>query len=417
MRLRKEIIGASLSITLMAAPALAVDPQIAALCNAYDKVSEEAAAGPLPDAVFSAIDQMPDTAPAKCPESLKTLKSDFLPNGFTNLCSLYARYHAALAAAKKKGLNPPERVAEILGPRFINLPDWNKAKANGKADPWTVYNPAPQTWKSWDEARRIADQAAARNLETGRVAPFTLDTIREIHTAGLKNLPHAGDYRTSHNSEIGMSFDRNSTMPYKQIKALQHIEYKSLKDPSKPLISWTPSTCQNDWSEDVKKSVFRPTGVNLESIPKLNDLNQTFAGSDGTPMQCGYITYAPTSEVPGQLENWMANINSTTETWGTDHPQGDPIMTAARAQRWFIAVHPFERGNGRTSRLIMDEILQSQGLPTPTFIDMNDDIGTPENEWAKKVGDGMLRTVEALENCTKKPSQLGCQVVSTEAPN
>jgi hypothetical protein len=417
MSLRKITIGASLGIALMAMPTFAADLRTTATCTPYDNVSEEAAAGPLPDAAFSVIDQMPETATTKCPESLQALKSDFLPDGFSDLCALYTRYHAALDAAKKRGLNPPERIAEILGPRFINFPDWNKAKAKGKADPWTIYNPAPQTWKSWDEARRIADQIAARNLETGKTAPFTLDTIREIHTAGLKNLPHAGDYRSSHNSEIGMSFDRGSTLPFKQVQALQHIEYMNLKDPSKPLISWTPSTCIEEWSEDIKRDVFRSDGVRLEAIPKLADQNSTFASPNGTSMQCGYITYAPTSEVPGQLENWMNQINSTTETWGTDNPQGDPILTAARAQRWFIAVHPFEKGNGRTSRLIMDEILQSQGLPTPIFTDMNDDIGTPEKEWAQKVGQGMLHTIEAIENCARRPSQPGCQVVSSDAPN
>lgn len=43
------------------------------------------------------------------------------------------------------------------------------------------------------------------------------------------------------------------------------------------------------------------------------------------------------------------------------------ILTAAQASQWLVSIHPFADGNGRTSRLVMDYILQRYGILPPNL--------------------------------------------------
>jgi Fic family protein len=89
----------------------------------------------------------------------------------------------------------------------------------------------------------------------------------------------------------------------------------------------------------------------------------------------------------------------------------------AKAQRWFISIHPFTDGNGRTSRFLMEWILNSIGLPPPIVEDMNNDIYETEAQWADEIGKGLLKTVEIAEACARQPQSQGCNVVPENPKN
>lgn len=79
----------------------------------------------------------------------------------------------------------------------------------------------------------------------------------------------------------------------------------------------------------------------------------------------------------------------------------DPVYLAATFQRKFISIHPFYNGNGRVSRLIMNKILNSYGLPPSIPKDYNQDIYLnksalvhDELEWAEFVLDGIGNAIE-----------------------
>jgi len=52
------------------------------------------------------------------------------------------------------------------------------------------------------------------------------------------------------------------------------------------------------------------------------------------------------------------------------------IATAAKAYQWLVSIHPFNDGNGRTSRLVMDYVLLRYGLPPPMLSDTSVAIWT-----------------------------------------
>lgn len=66
-----------------------------------------------------------------------------------------------------------------------------------------------------------------------------------------------------------------------------------------------------------------------------------------------YIPPAP-NEVPGLMAELVKELN---ECKGQMHP----VMLAAYAHRRLVDIHPFQDGNGRTARLLMNMILINQG--------------------------------------------------------
>ncbi|MFH1682501.1 MAG: Fic family protein [Candidatus Woesearchaeota archaeon] len=61
------------------------------------------------------------------------------------------------------------------------------------------------------------------------------------------------------------------------------------------------------------------------------------------------------SEIVDEMKNLMG--------WITNHSQLHPVILAAYVHHFFIAIHPFVDGNGRTGRLLLNFMLMKAGFP------------------------------------------------------
>ncbi|SHJ13734.1 Fic/DOC family protein [Rubritalea squalenifaciens DSM 18772] len=68
--------------------------------------------------------------------------------------------------------------------------------------------------------------------------------------------------------------------------------------------------------------------------------------------------FAPPAEVPEKIHELITWIREELE-----NPQFHPIEAAALAHHRFVLIHPFDDGNGRTARLLMNYILLRSGYP------------------------------------------------------
>lgn len=68
------------------------------------------------------------------------------------------------------------------------------------------------------------------------------------------------------------------------------------------------------------------------------------------------FTPPPAAEVPDLMDTWVAWVN-------TPHPDYHPVVAAAIAHHGFEAIHPFEDGNGRIGRLLLNLLLLRAGYP------------------------------------------------------
>ncbi len=91
---------------------------------------------------------------------------------------------------------------------------------------------------------------------------------------------------------------------------------------------------------------------------------------------------------PGSPEKHLTDLVAWYESNKT---KLSPIQLAAGFQRRFVAIHPFDNGNGRVSRLFMDRILAEFGLPPALLRDQNLDLYVSEAQWAQEVADGVAQ--------------------------
>jgi len=74
----------------------------------------------------------------------------------------------------------------------------------------------------------------------------------------------------------------------------------------------------------------------------------------------------PSAAVPAEMARFLAWIDDTGKTGRLPLP---PVTRAGLAHLWFESIHPFEDGNGRIGRAIVEKIL-AQGLSYPSLTAM-----------------------------------------------
>lgn len=343
-----------------------------------------------------------------CPANLEHAKTVISENGATvSLCAIFDRYEFLRQKLIEKGVNHPERIADILAPRFINGSDWKKAKTkSGRANPWTVYNPTITTWGNWEKGRVEIDALAEENFEAGLTPTFSRDEILHLHTtAMIWAKKDAGKLRDV--PVIGSSISKSTSQPAGQLQRMQEKEYMTPLD-GETLVTWTPKECV-DANYAKLPLADRPALVNIPA-----DLY--FTDDNGMEHQCGVYDYTSPKKVDKALTAWVSHANRDLSEFSSHPAASDLVKISSKLQRWFVSIHPFTDGNGRMSRYYLDYILQSYGLPTPVLEDHNRDLYVREDQWAQMITQGMLRHLEILEDCVSKVQTGQCKQVKFQAP-
>jgi|GEM_PF-2368426 len=323
-----------------------------------------------------------------------------------NLCALSDRYEKAREVIRGRGIPEPDRIADVIAPRFINLPDWERAKKFGKSNPWKIYRPVPKTWGQWEVGRETLDGLAHRNEKAGVVIPLRVSEITALHSEALAGLvPHPGEFRTY--TAIGVQYLVTDAISRAEIQKLYEPAFMTPMAPGQRLVDWIPTRC-------VDEAQFsRPNQPKPPGIPRT----QYFRDAKGVERQCGYYLYSTKPrDVPQALGVWADRSAEVIEKWTNDPLGNDLIDAVAKIERWFIAIHPFSDGNGRMSRYILDYYLESVGLPTPILANQNADLTLRESEWSEEIVRGMVRHVGVLEACARQPLRVGCETVEHTAP-
>ncbi len=121
---------------------------------------------------------------------------------------------------------------------------------------------------------------------------------------------------------------------------------------------------------------------------------------------------APDScQVPEEMEKFLAWINSDTQT--------DSILKAAVAHLWFVAIHPFDDGNGRLTRTITDLLLARSDNMQHRYYSLSAEIRNNRKEYydiLERTTCGKPEITEWLIwflNCTKQAMEKSLEKVKT----
>lgn len=134
----------------------------------------------------------------------------------------------------------------------------------------------------------------------------------------------------------------------------------------------------NDWkrADDMVRSwVKNREPLTSEKLCQLNSILNTknraaeYRFSAVTAGGSRLQSYVPENEITTEIDSFFIWLTDRLEA--CDSGKENPIIVAALANQRLVSIHPFNDGNGRTCRLVMDYILQRSGLPPSSPNDVN----------------------------------------------
>lgn len=333
-----------------------------------------------------------------CEPSVKKFRTKHLSG--TSICEIQARYKKASEELKLKGVQDPNSIGNVFARRFINEKSWNDYLTkfgDSEYSAWQIHQPAPLTWLNWAEAANLVSNAATRKLFLTGSTDQIMDWIQRLHKVEMTSLlpmERIGIFRTNVEEIIPLHFLDNAYSA-SDIAHLQRSTYVSALT-GKKIMNFTLRHCENRVQTSI--DYYFP------------------ADEQGNLKSCGDLTMAPPEEVLTEMKLWSQYVQNGIRQLSTHPEQIDLIEFAAIAQQWFVVVHPFVDGNGRTSRLMMDMIFNHFGLPAPLLADTSRDFFLSPQEWADEIGKGLSSAVTTIESCAKNLKQSGCKEVPSFAP-
>lgn len=268
----------------------------------------------------------------------------------------------------------------------------------GEADP-PVLLPTPELVKpqvlsqlrEWPERRDFSGQAARLNA-----ARFV----------GRGNRTD-GDYRLSFGEESYHAWERADALlqAIPKGKLADELSYELLQELNR--ICYVPADesalakaghlLRAVEGRSVTPGVLRD--YQSRSLPFQLDGNQTANiranGVGVSALHAGEVgEVALVYPAPETITLRLAQLIGETRT-ALRQPDVDHVKLGAEFVQRFVSLHPFQDGNGRTARLVMDRILAEGGIPPPILKDMGADVTLSREQYEAEVRAGVARTIQA----------------------
>lgn len=308
-----------------------------------------------------------------CDDALKNFPRD---------CQIQDRYREVREKLALKNVNITN-IAEYKAIRFIDRKSWENAKVK-KIKPHNIYNPAPYTWTEWETGiHRVfnyveyAPLAERVNFTNGFLSSINTALITpDIQNPNTRKKLQPGIIRRATDINIGFcTKDGVLTQRENDIAQRSILEF------------------QEKWEQRA--------GVKLTSLTQ--DPRATLTSNVGVQISysgsCDWFTYVSSPEVAQNVAWFQKFIKYNIDLYRLKKPVLSPIELAAFAQKWFVTIHPFVDGNGRTSRAVQDLILSYFDLPFAPGGDLQNDTLSEINAYLQLNYDKIEESVSKLEAC------------------
>jgi len=275
--------------------------------------------------------------------ALNSFSCDELIQRFEDDCKLQDRTNILRNNFRQAGID----YKKISGPkalRFVDRKSWEIFIASGGTDPSQIYEPAPETWNSWDMG---LEQASRSHIDLIK-DPLTLEFIQNLHRVSMSE----------------RAFYSPGAFYLKGARPGKIRTHWFIRPPE----FWFK--CEDKYSIKVKKLLLDYDLKDKNGRPMISSSISQCA--DGLSIK-GHVTYLSSHKVEEEIRRWLQHFN----IWIVDYLNGvtkiSPIKAAADFQRWYVSIHPFGDGNGRTSRYLQDLLLDFVGIAPPLSADLSDD--------------------------------------------
>ncbi|MFN3454594.1 MAG: Fic family protein [Pseudobdellovibrio sp.] len=317
---------------------------------------------------------------------------------FARDCKIQDQYEKLKNIFSKHGRNIVN-VNEYKSLRFIDRNSWEKNKNNRQLSPLYIYEPAPDTWNVWSKGIALTVE---KDLQKGRLERedlFNKDYFSYMNKVLLtdgdvsvkdpninkEKLP--GTFRDYMDYSSGFCDQSNSQYDVKAKSSQKSLQLM-----------------QKRW-----ESAYGSTFINLV---KKHDLEgfitpSLVANMNVAPYSCGanlsgtFVKYTPGEQVEQNM-NWLILFTKENmRLYKNKKAIMPPIELAALVQKWFVTVHPFADGNGRTSRAVQDVLLAHFGMPFAPGGDLQNDIFSDYDQYIEDTYTATQNMLNKLERCAQ----------------
>ena len=329
-----------------------------------------------------------------CDDVLK-IKADEAGRGssFHKECKIQDRFHKVRNGFSKLGIDI-NKISEYKALRFIERQTWEKEKV--KETPLeNIYEPAPETWQVWDSGMTSLTQ----NKNPGFMFSENLDKDYYIHlNKSLINdtIDNAPD---SYNVHVG--FYR---MPRQETTFCDPYDASVMKNVA--LVQQTNQEFALNWQRQNNIDFRRV--VELMGYPENAAQAQLGASMSAVVGSCKgqdnriLLSYVSSQLVMPQIQWLTAFIKYNLQQYRSGQPSLAPIELSAFVQRWFVTIHPFTDGNGRTSRALQDLVLLNFDMPFVPAGDLQNDATMVYSQYVESTYRAYDRSLDSLEQCLKE---------------
>lgn len=321
---------------------------------------------------------------------------------FPRDCAIQDRYVALKTAYANRQINIDE-IAEYRVIRFVDRYNWERAK-NARIKPQDIYQPAPATWTVWDSGMREVMRIAGgkgqllNNFVLNESSISYVNKVLLMNEAQNLNIKDKitdqtlkpGEYRKT--TSTGVGFNPGGK------------DYSAMISSSEDSMDRFQTRWEVAMHGDLSALLAGQGSINASEANLRSGMTENATRT--------FVSYAPSTAVPAAMSWIKGFIALNLEKYKSGSPVLSPMELATVVQKWFVSVHPFSDGNGRTSRAIQDIILANFEMPFVPGGDLQDDATSVYEDYMERTYARTESLLSALELClTANASAFQCQTV------
>ena len=270
------------------------------------------------------------------------------------------------------------------------------------------------TWNVWSEG---IDGLFPKVSEKGRIQSGAIKMNNDLYshmnlvllTNGKDNIKDAitdeakqpGEFRNEGDADVGFCSQDQT-----DLRAAAEISEQSLM---RAQLKW-----EKAFGTSFVKLIEKLKGPN-SGIAKIGATTRPrYPACPGRP---GFwVSYVRSDQVLDHMFWMNAFIKTTLDSYTNGKPLMAPVEMAAMVQKWFVTVHTFADGNGRTSRAIQDMLLENFDLPFVPGGDLQNDAMEEYDTYVQNNYSATENLLTALEKCASERRSgasisFGCKTV------
>ena len=326
-------------------------------------------------------------------------------NKLKSECDLSLRAMNVSLKLEERGA-PIEMVTQYQAMRFVRTVNYNESKMAElpiektyqiKKENYSlpVGQRSTVIWDNWIEGIKSLEKA---KFIVFRGNNFKVDDLKTAHIGFFQKSDEVGDY--AHAPDKGVFKPVNEDDNY-------WWDFRTSQE------SLETQTAVSEINAFYRK-------IGLVDITKPSRIYNVLRVGLGVPKQLADGTKSATEVVDaiygGDSRANMEHVNNILEFMNTTLQQGlagkhmvykgrlfTPAEVAFLTQQFYVQVHPFSEGNGRTSRLMQELILTTLGLPHGSSGDLMDiDVLTPFPKYYRTAMDSTANLVSSMQSCLEE---------------